>query len=619
MTELSATVYPKDALQNRNDLDVIAPDAAPTLDALFRLRVQRSFDKTAYTEFDHDAGQWRDYMWREIAAEVKRWQAALEAEGLQKGDRIALRLKNCRHWVIFDQAALGLGLVVVPLYVADRPDNVIYVLEHSDSKLVFVEDLEAWQELKASGADQLAGLKRVVVLSAHAGEDARVKSMQDWLGEANSDLRQDVTAPDDLASIVYTSGTTGRPKGVMLSHKNMLWNAYSGVRSVALSPNEVLLSFLPLSHTLERTVGYYVPIMVGCRVAYTRSIPDLPDDLLVIRPTGIITVPRIFERVHGKIKTQLEEGSALRRRLFELAVEVGWQRFEFKQGRGTWRLRLLLWPILDALVAAKVRERFGGRLNISVVGGAPLPPAVSKVFVGLGLTLLQGYGLTESSPSISINTIEQNVPSSIGLPLHDVEVRIGEHNELLARGPNIMLGYWKDEQATRETLDEDGWLHTGDQARIEKGFIWIIGRLKDILVLANGEKVPPADMEAAITEDPLFDHVMVVGEQLPYLSALVVLNPSIWKQVAKQLAVADDDEDILRKEAIEDALLERAWAQIQRFPGYARIRRIAATLEPWTVENGLLTPTLKLKRPQVLERFADDVARMYEGHAVFKA
>ena len=618
MTEPVATVYPKNALQGRDDLDVITPDVAPTLDALFRVRVQRSFEKTAYTEFDEGSGQWRDYTWAEIAAEVKRWQAALEAEGLKKGDRIALRLKNCRHWVIFDQAALGLGLVVVPLYVADRPDNVNYVLENSDSKLLFVENLQAWQELREAGADKLPDLQRVVVRNANSGDDTRVESMEDWLDGANQELRQELTTPEDLASIVYTSGTTGHPKGVMLSHKNMLWNAYSGVRSVALLPSELMLSFLPLSHTLERTVGYYVPIMVGCGVAYARSIPELPEDLLTIRPTGIITVPRIFERVYSKIRTQLEEGPALKKRLFELTVEVGWRRFEYYQGRGAWRLSFLLWPILDALVAVKVRERLGGRLKVAVVGGAPVPPAVSRVFVGLGMTLLQGYGLTESSPSISINTVEQNIPSSIGLPVHDVEVRIGEHNELLARGPNIMLGYWKDEEATRAAVDQDGWLHTGDKAKIEDGFISIIGRIKDILVLANGEKVPPADMEAAIAEDPLFDQVLVIGEHMPYLTAVVVLNPRIWNEMAKQLAVEHDTEEVLSSEAVENALLERVRARIQTFPGYARIQRITATLEPWTVESGVLTPTLKIKRPQLLERFDDHIARMYEGHAIYK-
>ncbi len=619
MTERAAMMYPKDALRGRDDLDVIAPETAPTLDALFCERVRRSAGRTAYIEYDHGARQWQSYTWRDIAAQVKRWQAAFESAGLGKGDRVALRLRNCRHWVIVDQAALGLGLVVVPLYVADRPDNVIYVLEHSDAQVLVVEDLETWQELKAAGADQLSELKRVVVLVSDAGEDPLVKSMDEWLGQENPQLRQGMTAPDDLASIVYTSGTTGRPKGVMLSHKNMLWNAYSGLRSVALQPSELLLSFLPLSHTLERTVGYYVPVMSGCQVAFTRSIPDLAEDLLAIRPTGIITVPRIFERVYGKINAQLEQGPARKRRLFEMAVDVGWKRFEHRQGRGPWRLSFLLWPVLDALVGAKVRKQFGGRLNIAVVGGAPLPPAVSRVFVGLGMTLLQGYGLTESSPSISINTIEQNLPASIGLPLHDVEVRIGEQDELLARGPNIMLGYWKDEEATRNALDEDGWLHTGDQAKIENGFIFIIGRLKDILVLANGEKVPPADLEAAIAEDPLFDQVMVIGEQLPYLSAVVVLNHSVWREMAKQYGVRHDDEQVLYEEAIENALLERARTQIQRFPGYARIRRMVATLEPWTVENGLLTPTLKLKRPQVLEQFSEDIARMYQGHAVFKA
>ncbi len=620
MTERIATVYPEDALQGRDDLDVITPETAATLDALFRERVRRSGQRIAYTEYDPATGDWCDYSWADVAAEVRRWQAALVAEGLKKGDRIALRLKNCRHWVIFDQAALGLGLVVVPLYVADRPDNVNYVLEHSDAKLLFVETPEAWWELEKDGAGARSTLQRVVVLDSEVpgATDTRVQSMDRWLRDADADLRGDQSAPDDLASIVYTSGTTGRPKGVMLSHRNMLSNAYSGIRSVVLTPDELLLSLLPLSHTLERTVGYYVPMMAGCRVAYTRSIPDLPEDMLHLRPTGIITVPRIFERAHGRIKARLEQGTAMQRKLFDVAVEVGWNRFEHRQGRAPWRMRLLLWPLLDRLVASKVRNQFGGRLEIAVVGGAPLPPSVSRVFIGLGMTLLQGYGLTESSPSISINTIKRNLPSSIGLPLRDVEVRIGDNDELQARGPNVMMGYWKNDEATRAALGADGWLHTGDQAKIEDGFISIIGRIKDILVMANGEKVPPADMEAAIAEDPLFEQVLVIGEQLPYLAALVVLNASIWEELAQQLGVGHNEKS-LSSEAVENVLLERVRKRIQKFPGYARIKRVTATLEPWTVESGALTPTLKLKRRELLARFADAIARMYEGHALYKA
>jgi len=612
-----ARSYPENALAGRDDLDVIEPDAAPTLAAQFAERVRRSGADTACIEYDPDREEWVRYSWDDMAREVRRWQAAFEREGLNKGDHVALRLRNCRHWVIFDQAALGLGLVVVPLYVADRPDNVNYVLDHSDAVFLLVPDNEGWTELhRAEG--ETPKIKRVVVLNGESDGDY-IRQVDDWLGDAERDeLADGVVEPDDLASIVYTSGTTGPPKGVMLSHRNMVSNAYSGLRSVAISPRDLMLSFLPLSHTLERTVGYYVPLMAGARVAYNRSLKQLSQDLTEIRPTCVITVPKIFERSYGMIKDQLEKSSFLKRWLFRATVAVGWKRFEYSQGRGPWDLSFPAWPLLDRLVARRVRARLGGRMQTAVVGGAPCPPAVSRVFIAMGITILQGYGLTECSPSISINTRRRNRPDTVGLPLPGIEVRIGDDDELLARGPSIMLGYWKDEEATAETVDEEGWLHSGDQAEIRDGFIRITGRLKDILVLANGEKIAPADMEAVIVDDPLFDQAMVVGEQMPYLTALVVLGPDAWRKAAPRAGADPDDESALAGEDVEAFLRERISGLIHEFPGYAQIERVTATLEPWTVESGLLTPTLKVKRPKVWEAFEEQIEKMYEGEDLYR-
>ncbi len=614
--EREATIYPPDALAWRRDVDVISPDTAPTLPAQFRERVKRSPDSIAYREFDRPAGVWRDYTWAQTARDVARWQLALEREGLERGDRVALRLRNCRSWVLFDQAALGLGLVVVPLYVDDRADNVAYVVNHSDSKLLLVETEEQWRELDEV-RDQLGVLQRVLVLAGVSDSgDERVTSVNDWLSDEVAEPRAAEAGAHELATIVYTSGTTGRPKGVMLCHDNIVQNAYAGLQSVAILPSDVFLSFLPLCHTLERTAGYYLPMMAGSTVAYARSIAELAEDLLVVRPTALVSVPRIFERVYGRIKTQLEEGPALKRALFNLTMSVGWERFEHRQGRAGWKPGLLLWPFLNLLVARKVKAKLGGRLRVAISGGAPLPPAVARVFISLGLEVLQGYGLTESSPVISVNTPEHNVPASIGLPLHGVRVKVSENDELFAKGPSVMMGYWKNEQATRAVIDDAGWLHSGDRARIENGFIHIVGRLKEIIVMANGEKVPPADMESAIAEDPLFEQSMVIGEGMPYLSVLLTLNPDLWRQMAKGLGVDASDEVILSRDDVEQALLQRIACQIRSFPGFAQIRRATAALHPWTVDNGLLTPTMKLKRSRISERFRDRIARMYEGHTM---
>jgi long-chain acyl-CoA synthetase len=270
--------------------------------------------------------------------------------------------------------------------------------------------------------------------------------------------------------------------------------------------------------------------------------------------------------------------------------------------------------LLDKLVAGKIMARLGGRMRIAAAGGAPLPPAIAKVFVGLGLNLLQGYGLTETSPIIACNIAGDNEPASVGLPLRNVEVRIGENDELLTRGPCVMLGYWDNPEATRQLIDAGGWLHTGDKARIERNHIHITGRLKEIIVLSNGEKVPPADMEMAIALDPLFEQVMVFGDSRPYLGAIIVLNAEHWKALANTLAIDPDDAASLKSEVLEQAVLERLAGRLGEFPGYAQVRHAACTLEPWTVDNGLITPTMKLKRDRILARYANDIATLYAGH-----
>jgi len=489
-SEREATVYPQ-IVSNHPGLDLIDPKGIDCLASLFNERCRRSGETIAYRDYDHRQNIWRDYTWNQVKYEACRWQSAMLNAGLVPGDRVAIRIRNCRHWVAFDQAALGLGLVVVPLYLADRGDNVAYVIDHSETRLVFVETEDMIDEFLDAPGDRESVQKIVVLESIESGRSwsKSVSSMEDWLVETgnnleDAELRTDNEDAGKLASIVYTSGTTGRPKGVMLSHFNLLSVCWFGVQGVEVRPDDVFLSFLPLSHTLERTVGYYTPIMAGARVVYARSIAELPEDLLEQKPTAIISVPRIFERVYARVMESLEE-SAFRKKLFELAVSVGWDRFEHGQGRQALSIRSkLLWPILDKLVAKKLSARLGGRLRCAICGGAPLPAAVGKTFCALGVPILQGYGLTESSPSLSINTLTSNVPWSIGFPLHGVKLRLGDNDELLARGDSVMMGYWKDDTATREAIDETGWLHTGDIARIENGYIYITGRIKDIIVLS---------------------------------------------------------------------------------------------------------------------------------------
>ena len=595
--------------------DLISINEARTLDGLFARRVRRSPGREAYRAHDREAG-WVSWTWRQMADEVARWQDAMAREGLQAGDRVALVLRNCPHWVVFDQAALSLGLVVVPLYTDDRPDNIAYILEHAAVELLLVQDAGRWKRLAPSIPDS-APLGRVVLLDDSreaekcARNDDRVRLAERWLPPTGIPLRERHGDPDSLASIVYTSGTTGRPKGVMLSHRNMLWVAHAALTMLDCYQQDVFLSFLPLSHTLERSHGYYTPLLAGAAVVFARSVAQLADDLRTQQPTVLITVPRIFERVYAKLQDKMAGESGLARGLFDLAVKTGWRRFERQQRRARWSPLLLLHPLLDRLVSTKVREGLGGRLRACPCGGAPLSEEIARVFIGLGVPVLQGYGLTESSPLISVNTLRDNVPASVGIPLRGLEVRVGENDELLVRGPNVMLGYWNNHAATAEAIDRDGWLHTGDQARIDGNHIFITGRIKDILVLSNGEKIPPADMEMAIALDPLFEQVMVVGEGRPYLTALAVLNPDLWPALAREKGLDPDAPESLRDEKLVAEVLRHLRAALRDFPGFAKIRKASLTLEPWSIDNGLITPTLKVKRSRVLERYAGAVDSMY--------
>jgi len=596
--------------------DFITPEAAGTLAGLFRERVRRSPAGCAYRRFDQEGRCCACTSWAETAAQAGRWQEAMASEGLRPGDRVAVMLKNGLEWVLFDLAAMGLGLVTVPLYVNDRPENFAFIIQETEARLLLIEGVDQWERIREVQG-RLDSLVRIVSLTPACTRDCdpRLILLSNWLTDNAVGYDAGTWPRESLATVMYTSGTTGNPKGVMLSHANILANAYAGISQVPVYPDDLFLSILPLSHALERTVGYYAPMMAGASVAHVRSLEQLPEELAAIRPTVIISVPRLFERVRMKITGALAEGPRWKRRLFELAVDVGWRRFLHHQGRGTWSPRLLLWPLLDKLVAKRITAALGGRVRQAVSGGAPLGPEISRFFIALGLPLLQGYGLTETSPVVSVNTPADNRPETVGRPLSGIEVTVGEQSELLVRGPHVMSGYWRDPDASAAVIDRQGWLHTGDQARIaDSGHIIITGRIKEIIVLANGEKISPVEIEMAINADRLFEQVMVVGEGRPYLSALLALNGAEWIKLAGTLGVDAAHEEVLESKRVEQALLERIGPRLSHFPGYARIRRVHAGRTAWNVQDGLLTASFKLRRQQILERFADDIERMYAGH-----
>ena len=611
---------------DKRHTDIISAALARTLSGLFQCRVARTPDDLAYRQYNRARSEWEGFSWRQASRLAARWQRALEREELATGDRVAIQLGNSLEWVCFDQAALALGLVVVPLYTMDTPANVAYILEDAAVRLLLVDTAAQWETLRPYCADA-PSLRRVVCvntgLDLPPGNDTILSPLDEWLDvprtvatrEDEAPLANLATDPHALATIIYTSGTTGRPKGVMLSHHNILWNAETVLAAVPCYREDLFFSFLPLSHTFERTAGYYLPMMAGSCIAYARSIQELAEDLVTIRPTLLVSVPRIFERVHAAVLHGLAKKGGLARRLFDWTVSIGWQRFEAGHGRGRIGiLQRLAWPLLRRLVADRVLARLGGRLRIAVSGGAPLSVTVARTFIGLGLQLLQGYGLTEASPVVSANLPERNIPDSVGPPLPGIEVRIGADDELLVRCPSVMLGYWQSPEETRRVIDADGWLHTGDQATIEDGHIFIRGRIKDILVTSTGEKVSPADMEMAITQDRCFEMAMIVGEGKPFLAALLVVNRAAWEALAGRLGLDPRDPAALNSAEAVQQMLEKLEVLLHRFPGHSRVRKVYLTLEPWTIDNGLLTPTLKMKRREMEGRFAGQIRQLYAEH-----
>lgn len=595
-------------------IDYISPEQAVTLYGLFQQRVNRTPDAPAYKSYSTQTNSWYDINWREVAEQVSRWQKALAEEHLQPGDRVALNLRNCKEWVFFDQAAMGLGLVLVPLYPDDRPDSVAYILQDADIKLLLLRNLAQWKRLKPALTDEHHLQKVVIHNPDDEALDSGVAYLQDWLPPNGDGLNEWQGETHQLASIIYTSGTTGRPKGVMLSHHNMLSVAAGALTHFNIYPDDLFLSFLPLSHTLERTAGYYLPMMAGATIAYSRGIPQLPDDLIQLQPSILIAVPRIFERIHTRINQQLAKKPIINRLLFKLTVDIGWSYFNYQQGRKGWRPWFFLRPLLNKLVSAKIQQLMGGNLRLAISGGAALCLSSAKLFISLGFELLQGYGLTETSPVISVNKPDQNDPASVGSSLPNVNVKIGENDELLVKGPGNMLGYWNNHKATSQVIDADGWLHTGDQAHIsDTGHIYITGRIKDILVMSNGEKVPPSDIEAVILMDNLFDQALVLGEGKSYLTAILVLNQEKWFSLTKRFQLDAMTPESLQDKHLHQFIIKQLKTILHDFPAYAKIRRVTLTLEPWTIENGLLTPTLKLKRVKVIEAYMSQIEAMYNN------
>ncbi|GAA4421444.1 long-chain fatty acid--CoA ligase [Acidovorax lacteus] len=598
------------------------PDSVQTLPQLWQHRVAHTPQAAAYRAWDVAGGQWRTLTWAEADARRTQWRRALAALGLPRQSRVAILLPNGLDALCADQATLAEACVPVPLHAIDNPGSIAYILQDCEASVLIVGNAAQWEHICAVGTP-LPALRAVVVTQEPVptadGAVPHRWALADWLQAGATPDTAPAAEPqaEDLAAIVYTSGTTGKPKGVMLTHRNVVSDVRAVLGRVQPVADDVFLSFLPLSHTFERTAGYYLPIAAGSCVAYARSVAQLAEDLQTVRPTVLISVPRIYERIYAKLQERLG-GAGWKQQLFEAAQHKGWRRFCAAQGLPApmpqapmGLMGALPWPLLRALVARPLLAQLGGRVRVAVSGGAALSPTIARCFLGLGLPLVQGYGMTETAPVVAVNALDDNHPATVGRPLPGIEVRLGDLDELQIRGPVVMKGYWKRPDDTARILSADGWLSTGDQADLTGGRIRIKGRIKEIIVTSTGEKVPPGDLELALQADPLLAQTFVIGEHKPFIACIAVVAPDEWKRLAADLGLPDGDDASLNHPAVHRAVLARIEKRTAHFARYAVPRAVYLTREAWTIENTLLTPTLKLKRLNLLAHFAPAIEALY--------
>jgi long-chain acyl-CoA synthetase len=565
-------------------------------------------------------GSYRPWSWAMVRNRVHRLARAFRAKGLKPGDRVLLVSENRPEWPIIDLAVLRAGGVTVPAYTTNTEADHLHLLTDSGAEFAVVSNDKLAKALLPAIAE--AGHVKVLLsLEALAEAEAAGVETLTWddalaLGDDTPDFDDDPAATigaDDLACLIYTSGTGGKPKGVMLSHGNVRANvksAYYVLNELGLG-DDVFLSFLPLSHAYEHTAGLFLPISIGAQIYYAEGIETLSTNLTEAKPTIMACVPRLYEVMRQRILNGIARQSGLKPKLFAKAVEIGSRAYEDPTSLSL--IERLLNPLLDRLVRSKVKERFGGRMKALVSGGAPLNYDVGLFFTALGLPLFQGYGQTECSPVISVNRPGKVKLKSVGPALPGIEVRFDEDGEILVRGDAVMKGYWRNEEATKATLI-DGWLHTGDVGVMDgDGFIEITDRKRDLIVNSGGDNIAPQRVEGIVALEPEIAQVLVYGDKRPNLVALIVPDQDFATSFAKaegkksDLAELADDKDF---QAVIGSAMKRV---NERLSPIERIRRFKIMPEAFTIENGLMTPTLKLKRQAIYRAYDEAISELYKG------
>ena len=553
--------------------------------------------------------QYRPITYTELGRRVYAFARALHELGVRKGDRVSILAENCPEWAITDWATLCLGAITVPIYPTLTAPQVQEILCDSEPKVLVVSDKK--QLRKACEAVEGTGLspQMISMESEGVGETPTFELMLNQPGTlTESELRALVEAsqPDDTITFIYTSGTTGEPKGAMLTHRNLISNIEAVLQIIDCRPDDLFLSFLPLSHVFERMGGHFLPIYAGLTIAYAESLFTLANDIVEVKPTLMLGVPRFYASVMDRILASVRQMPPLRQKLFYRTLEVGkvYSRC-IREGRSVPLGIRLQHAVLDKLVAAKIRERVGGRLRFFVSGGAALPKEVAEFFHAFGILILEGYGLTETSPVLTVNP--KNAPrfGSVGKPIPGVEIKIAEDGEILARGPNIMLGYYKKPEATAAAIDPDGWFHTGDVGYMDAdGYLYITDRKKDIIVLANGKNVAPQPIENLLKQSELVQEAVVYGDGMSAPVALIVPNMDALRAFAKQEGIEADDDALLNHDAVQKRFRQELERVNRELADFQRVKSFRLISKPFSIETGELTPTLKVKRRVVAEKYA---------------
>ena len=568
------------------------------------------------------SGKYEPVSAEEVREKVHLVAAGLVSLGIQNNDRVGLLSENRPEWTIADFGILCSGAITVPLSPTLPFAQIRELLLDSEPRALFVSNLKQLENILSISSD-LPSLQKIVILESRAGPSHSVLSFNQLMASGAHYLQRNPrfiaefprqVRPNDIASIIYTSGATGLPKGVMLSHGNIVANVQGCTEAISIDQSDLALSFLPLSHIFERTVDYLM-FYRGATIAYAENVETVARNMLEVRPTVVACVPRFFEKMYARIQDTVTGSSPFKRGLMSWAFKVGRQVNQAEHGTRHVPVSLKLQKSLaESLVFSKLKHALGGRIRFFISGGAPLAPELAEYFFSAGILILEGYGLTETSPVIAVNRPSQFKFGTVGPPLHNVSIRIAPDGEILTRGPAVMNGYYGKEAETRAVM-EDGWFHTGDIGVIEdEGFLRITDRKKDIIITASGKNVAPQQIENLLKSNPHFLNAVVVGNRRPYLSALVVPNPERVKQVAQALGLTASDYGTL----VQDPKIYRHYMELIQQLGvnlasFEQIKRIVLLKDDFSIEKGEMTATLKIRRRIIEEKYKDLLEQLYNS------